>query len=334
MGGKSNKARRKQERLRQRRSGQRRPGEPGKREVCLLYRNPPEGAFYESWVDCISLKKTMAWAEAAMQDQRAADDPDVHDLARRMPYLESIYGRMVPVEAAYRLDQYIDEGSLPVQWEEDGPVKMVPLAQMVPSLTDGSAVEARVSIHDLHARGHMMIADDGTVIPLVPAKPDLVDEDEFYDPARYRLARAPRPMTRTEITRRSGVRGNEGRGRPVSGVVWSREEFLALPWVEDYLPAGGVPGSEQDPRRQICERYGERIPADLAVIDMAADDITVIAIANAPRSYVEPDHLCTFVGVDDIREALHRLYAEALIIPLSNGLVLAPGFVLQRDDAI
>jgi hypothetical protein len=87
MGGKSNKARRKQERLRQRRSGQRRSGEPGKREVCALYRNPPEGAFYESWVDCGSLKKTVMWADAAMQDQRAADDPDVHDLARRMPYL-------------------------------------------------------------------------------------------------------------------------------------------------------------------------------------------------------------------------------------------------------
>jgi len=104
MGGKSNKTRRKQERLRQRRSGQRRPGEPGKREACPLYRNPPEGAFYESWVDCTSLKK-------AMQDQRAADDPEVHDLARRMPYLESIYGRMIPVEAAYRLDQYSTRGA-------------------------------------------------------------------------------------------------------------------------------------------------------------------------------------------------------------------------------
>jgi hypothetical protein len=334
MGGKSNKARRKQERLRQRPSGQRRPGEPGKREVCPLYRNPPEGAFYESWVDCGSLKKTVVRAEAAMQDQRAADDPDVHDWARRMPYLQSIYGRMIPVEAAYRLDQYIDEGNLPVQWEEDGPVKMVPLAQMVPSLTGGSAVEARMAIHDLQARGYMMIADDGTVIPLIPAKPDLVDEDEFYDPARYRLARTPRPMTRTEITRRSGVRGYDRRGRPVSGIIWSREEFLALPWVEDYLPAGGLPGSEKDPRGQICERYGERIPADLAVIDMAADDTTVIALANAPRSYVQQDHLCTFAGLDDIREALHHLYDEGLIIPLSNGLILAPSLILERNDAV
>ena len=94
----------------------------------------------------------MVRAEAAMQDQRAADDPDVHDLARRLPYLGAIYGRMVPVEAAYRLDQYIDEGSLPVQWDEDGSVRMVPLAQMVPSLTVGSAAEAREAIHDLHAR--------------------------------------------------------------------------------------------------------------------------------------------------------------------------------------
>jgi hypothetical protein len=330
MGGKSNKARRKQERLRQRRSSRHRPGEPGKREACALYRDPPEGAFYESWVDCGSPKKTIVRAEAAMQDQRAADDPDVYDLARRMPYLEAIYGLMIPAEAAYRLDQYIDEGSLPVQWEEDGPVKTVPLAQMVPSQTGGSAAEARVAIHDLHARGYMMIADDGTVIPLIPAKPDLVDEDEFYDPARYRLARTPRPMKRTEITRRSGARGNDCGGRPVSGIVWSQEEFLALPWVENYLPAGGLPGSEKDPRGQICVRYGERIPADLAVIDMAADDTTVIALANAPRSYLQPDHLYTFTGLDDIREALHHLYNEGLIIPLSNGLILAPSLILGR----
>jgi hypothetical protein len=104
--------------------------------------------------------------------------------------------------------------------------------------------------------------------------------------------------------------------------------------VEDYLPAGGVPGSEEDPRGRICERYGEMIPADLAVIDMAADDTSVIAIANARRSYVEPDHLCTFTGIDDIREALHRLHAEGLLIPLSNGLILAPSLILERSDAI
>jgi hypothetical protein len=137
-------------------------------------------------------------------------------------------------------------------------------------------------------------------------------------------------MTRAAIIKRYGTRGGEGRGRPVSGITWGREEFLALSWVEDYLPADDT----QDPRGQICERYGDRIPADLAVLDMAADNTTVIAIANAPRSYVHPDHLRTFTGLDDIRQALHRLYAEGLLVPLSNGLIVAPGLVLERSAVI
>jgi hypothetical protein len=329
MSGRSNKARRKQERLRQRRAGQRPPGEPGKRDVCPLYRMAPQGAFYSSWVGSGSQDKAIAWADAVMQDQRAAEEPDVLDFVRRMPYLEAIYGRMVPAEAAYQLDRYIDEGSLPVQWAEGGPVTMVSVAQMVPFVAGGPAAKVRAAIHGIHAQGHLVIADDGTVIPVEPAQPDLVDDDEFYDPARYRLARTARAMTRAAIIKRHGARGRERRGRPVSGITWNREEFLALPWVQGYLPVGDM----QDPRGQICERYGDRIPADLAVLDMAAADTTVIAVANAPRSYVHPDHLRTFTGLDDIREALHRLYADGLLVPLSNGLVLAPGLILERPAA-
>jgi hypothetical protein len=180
MGGKANKKRRKQDRLRQKGSRQRLHGEPGNSEACPLYRNRPDGVFYTSWLDCASPDKTTQWAAAAMRDQRAADKPDVYDWARRMPYLAAIYGRMIPAEAAYQLDRYADEGSLPVQWAEDGPIAMVPLAEMTLGGTGGSAAEARMAIHDLHARGYMMIADDGTVIPLIPAKPDLINHDEPY----------------------------------------------------------------------------------------------------------------------------------------------------------
>jgi hypothetical protein len=220
MSGKSNKARRKQERLRQRRAGQRPPGEPTKRDVCPLYRMAPQGAFYSSWVGSGSQDKaTIARADAVMQDQRAAEEPDVLDWARRTPYLEAIYGRMVPAEAAYQLDRYIDEGSLPVEWAEGGPVTMVPVAQMAPFAVGGPAAEVRAAIHGLHAQGHLIIADDGTVIPLEPAQPDLTDDDEFYDPARYRLATTARPMTRAASIKRHGARGNERRGRPVSGII-------------------------------------------------------------------------------------------------------------------
>jgi hypothetical protein len=330
MSGKSNKARRKQERLRQRRAAQRPPGEPGKRDVCPLYRIAPQGAFYSSWVDCGSQDSAIAWADAVMQDQRAAEEPDVRDWAGRMPYLEAIYGRMVPAEAAYQLDRYIDQGSLPVEWAEGGPVTMMPPAQMVPFVAGGPAAEVRAAIHGLHAQGHLVITDDGTVIPVEPAQPDLTDDDEFYYPAWYRLARTARPMTRAAIIKRHGARGNQGRGRQVSGITWNREEFLALAWVEDYLPADDM----QDPRGQICERYGERIPADLAVLDMAAGDTAVIAVANAPRSYVHPDRLRTFTGLDDVREALHRLYDDGLLVPLGKGLVLAPGLVLERSAVV
>lgn len=101
------------------------------------------------------------------------------------------------------------------------------------------------------------------------------------------------------MLKKSGTRARYGRGYPVTGIIWSQEEFLALPWVGDYLP----PGSELDPRGQICDRYGEKIPADLAVIDMAADDTTVIAAANARRSYLDSVHLLAFTETEDLRQA-------------------------------
>ena len=74
MGGKANKARRKQERLRQRRWAT--TGLVGRGAESVRCTRTPGGVFYSSWVDCGSVNKTIAWAEAAMQDRRAAD-PDV-----------------------------------------------------------------------------------------------------------------------------------------------------------------------------------------------------------------------------------------------------------------
>jgi hypothetical protein len=33
----------------------------------------------------------------------------------------------------------------------------------------------------------------------------------------------------------------------------------------------------------------------------------------------QPDRRRTFTGLDDIHEALHRLYADGLLVPLGNG---------------
>lgn len=240
MSGKVNKARRKQERLRQRRQqGPVLIGQPRSGEVCPLYRDPPAGEFYDSWVDCGTVRRTIAWSGAVVRDRRAAD-PDVPGLARRMPYLASVYGRMVPVAAAWQLDRYIDAESLPVQWAPGGPVTMVSASQLAPVPDGASAAETRVAIHDLHARRYLRVADDGTVIPQVPDKPDLAGAGS-YDPARYHLARAPRPESRARMLRMSGARARYGPGYLVTGIIWSQQEFLALPWVRDYLPASGPP---------------------------------------------------------------------------------------------
>jgi hypothetical protein len=171
MSGKANKARRKQERLRQRRQqGQDRLGASGTGDVCPLYRDPPDGELYSTWIEGSSIRQTFAWFEAVIKDQRAG--LDVPDLALRIPYLAAIYGRMLPIGAALQLDRHLDTGSLPVRWAPGDPVIMVPAAQMAPLADSFSDAETRIAIHDLHARGYLVLADDGTVIPRTPAMPD------------------------------------------------------------------------------------------------------------------------------------------------------------------
>lgn len=170
MGGRANKKRRKQARLKQRRQGQSSSTEVRRRSPCPLYFHQPDGQFYRSWVDCGGLQKTLRWADAVTQRAHGCNEAEVVDFARRMPYFAAIYGRQVPAEAAYCLDRYIDEGVLPVQWAEDDPVINISISDMAPPLTNGSVVEARLAIHDLHAMCCLIIDDDGTVIPLVPGK--------------------------------------------------------------------------------------------------------------------------------------------------------------------
>jgi hypothetical protein len=96
VSGKANKARRKQERLRQRRHQAQHPAvTPDTGDVCPLYRDPPDGDLYSAWIEGGSIRQTLAWSKAVMRDQRA-DGPDMPDLAMRIPHLAAIYGRMLP----------------------------------------------------------------------------------------------------------------------------------------------------------------------------------------------------------------------------------------------
>src|ERR1019366_285754 len=119
-----------------------------------LYRDPPDGELYSTWIEGGSIQQTLAWSDAVKQDKRA-DSPDVPDLALRIPYLAAVYGRMLPVGASWQLDCHLDTGQLPVQWAPGGPVAMVPATQLVPFADGAPDAETRIAIHDLHASGYL-----------------------------------------------------------------------------------------------------------------------------------------------------------------------------------
>ena len=97
-------------------------------------------------------------------------------------------------------------------------------------------------------------------------------------------------MTRTAVTGDPACGATDGRGRRSPGSSGAgRNSWPCHGW-RTICPPAARPEASRTPRGQICGRYGERIPADLAVIDMAADDTAVIAVANARRCYL-PGHL-------------------------------------------
>ena len=58
------------ERLRQRRADPRPPGEPGKRDVCPLYRMAPQGAFYRSWASGVTARSSRScWSASPSPGQ-------------------------------------------------------------------------------------------------------------------------------------------------------------------------------------------------------------------------------------------------------------------------
>lgn len=169
MGGKANKTRRKQQQLRQKRANQ-----PSNTQsmferdgVCPLYQNPPKNELYKEWIDCVNVNMAEQWTAAI--ESPGSDYSQVLDRASRMSYFASVYGRMVPVVAAHQLDLYIDDGYLPVQWGEDDPITAVSLTELTNEMSGEVVADARAAVHQLHALGFLMIFDDGTVIPLIPA---------------------------------------------------------------------------------------------------------------------------------------------------------------------
>lgn len=144
------------------------------------------------------------------------------------------------------------------------------------------------------------------------------------DGARYRLARAVRPVPLERFLADLALRYGTA-PRPAAGVLWTRAEFARQQWVAEW--AADAPEGERF-RDAVLAAHGDRIPADLAVLEALALDFQGIETPGREASWVRESHVLDFAGVTDLSVALHLLYRADWIVPLCDGTVVAPRLVL------
>ncbi|GAB3684125.1 hypothetical protein GCM10027589_53490 [Actinocorallia lasiicapitis] len=145
-----------------------------------------------------------------------------------------------------------------------------------------------------------------------------------YDPDTYRLVPAEPSLTLEQLAAAADPLGGHG-WRSAAGLVWNREEFLDLQWVADWA-------ADYEAGERYCwsilERYGDFIPADLAVLEAVSADFQGIETFGHEASFVHECHVHSFAEIDDLHLALLALYRDGWIVPLADGTVVSPRLVL------
>ncbi|GGL48377.1 hypothetical protein [Planomonospora parontospora] len=151
---------------------------------------------------------------------------------------------------------------------------------------------------------------------------------DAHRPPRFRLVPLDwqEPPTLEQLVGATDLVGEEE--TPANGLIWSPEEFRNLSWVQELGPDYE---GEADERDLIVERYGDQIPADLAVIDMMARFFGGVVVSNDDWINNE-EHVLEFAGVSDLHQALTKMHREGWLTPLTNGILVAPGLFLECID--
>ncbi len=150
---------------------------------------------------------------------------------------------------------------------------------------------------------------------------------EPYDPELFRLVPAEPPLTLAELAAAADPSG-ASTWLPATGLVWGRAEFLGLPWVSDWM-ADWEEGERYC--AEVVARYGDFIPADLAVLEAAAVDFQGMETVGREASFVHEGHVCGFAGLDDLLLSLFSLYRDQWVVPLADGTLVAPRLVLAPN---
>ncbi|MGI5292990.1 hypothetical protein ACQEVF_58105 [Nonomuraea polychroma] len=161
-------------------------------------------------------------------------------------------------------------------------------------------------------------------VPLQPPTPATFSTPRVRG-AIHRLIPTDEPMPLEQMARRYDFAHQDH--SPVNGVTWTAEEFLNLEWVRDDT---SMFDDEPDKRDEIVARYGEKIPADLAVLDMRAHHFIGVYTCNVSDESIDAVHITDVADTADLREALGILHRDGWIIPMANGELVAPQLFLQQ----
>ena len=160
------------------------------------------------------------------------------------------------------------------------------------------------------------------VLPPLPARQPML-ADLGWQPPVSRLVPLETPRTLEQLACRHGITDDDHVS--VNGQWWTPEEFRALEWI------GELCDDEPDQAREdILAHYGEKIPADLALLDFAARKFIGVTTWNEWGVETRAEHLTALAQTSDLREALGILHRDGWITPMADGFLDAPGLLFQR----
>ncbi|MGP4102191.1 hypothetical protein [Nonomuraea sp. KM90] len=163
---------------------------------------------------------------------------------------------------------------------------------------------------------------DGLKGDLLPS-PGPTWVDLGWQPPVRRLVPLETAGTLEQLAVRHGITGDDHVS--VNGQWWTPEEFLALEWIPELCD------DEVDrAREEVLIRYGGKIPADVALLDLSARSFIGVTTWNEYGIECTAEHVTALAQTSDLREALGILHRDGWITPMADGFLDAPGLFLQR----
>lgn len=155
------------------------------------------------------------------------------------------------------------------------------------------------------------------------ASPGPTFADLGWVPPVSRLVPLDTPRSLEQLARRHRLTAKDH--VCVNDQWWSPEEFAALEWIEELCD-----DAADQAREEILAHYGEKIPADLALLDFSARKFLGVTTWNEYGIETRAEHITALAQTPNLREALAILHRDGWVVPMADGFLDAPGLLFQQ----